>query len=313
MNLLQLITPINLAEEEERFFASATYHPQFRYEWDKDLIDQWLQKAPRYRYLVSAIIIQDYNQITFEAERLFFVPWTMNLLNLARREVLVCPLPKLVSVQEIQSVYTNIIKKFNLDYQVEIVDLNGFVGRPQPSKKRIIISSFAKPYFFTLEGSARHEFTHIFRYENGVYNGIKRSANYLPTEEGLASYTQDNWSGKVGPSKFQHAAEYAVTEVMRQGTLRDGVEYLISIGFPPKLAWQRASRHKFGFIDTTKPGDIMKPAMYFAYSQKISELSEDERIRLFVGKISIEELSHYPEYTGRWSKEEIRTFFFNDL
>ena len=83
----------------------------------------------------------------------------------------------------------------------------------------------------------------------------------------------------------------------------------MELGFSKELAWQRSVRHKFGFTDTKKPGDIMKPAMYFYHEQKIKALTDDERWRLFMGKIRIEELKDYPEYKGIVPLLKLKEFY----
>jgi hypothetical protein len=42
----------------------------------------------------------------------------------------------------------------------------------------------------------------------------------------------------------------------------------------------------------------MKPAMYYYWEQRVKSLTSEERLRLMVGKISLGELSEYPEYRG---------------
>ena len=79
---------------------------------------------------------------------------------------------------------------------------------------------------------------------------------------------------------------------------RKVAEFLRDLGFSQELAWSRAVRHKYGWVDTSKSGDIMKPAMYYYWLVKVSELSADERLRLMVGKISLKDLKNYPEYEG---------------
>jgi hypothetical protein len=310
MSLLKIITPLNLADEEERFFASASYQPKFLYSWEPAQIRDGIKRLSIYEKLVHAIINQDTAAITKEAEIFFVDEWNDSLLNEAQ-EVLKQPL-KVVStpsLKELVLCQEEALAKLQIDYDVVVSDQHGFVARPEHKNKRLVISKYATYHFFSMESSVRHDGVHIIRYLNGKHNQIKRSANYLPTEEGLASYMQDYGGSEPNNSLYQHAAEYVVTDVCRKGSLRDGVEYLISIGFPEKLAWQRAVRHKFGFVDTSRPGDIMKPAMYFANSQKIKALSDDEKMRLMVGKISIEELPAYPEYRGRFSQEELTEFF----
>jgi hypothetical protein len=311
MSLLRLITPENLAGEEEKFFASASYHPQFSYHWDQLELKSWTKRFPRYAKLVRAIINQDGNQITKEAAGLFDIPWNRQLLAQAQ-QVLLMPLAAVrqPTLEELVISQQEALKKLRIDYEVVVSDQRGFVARPEHKRQRLVISRYATYHYFSLESSVRHDGVHIIRYLNGEHNKIGRSLKYLPTEEGLAGYMQDYGGREPNNSLFQHAAEYAVTQVCRQGSLREGIDYLLSIGFPKNLAWQRAVRHKFGFVDTAKPGDIMKPAMYFAHSQKIKALSDDERWRLFVGKIAREDLEKYPDYSGRWSREKLREFFF---
>ncbi len=84
---------------------------------------------------------------------------------------------------------------------------------------------------------------------------------------------------------------------------------MCELGMSKDLAWKRSSRHKFGFVDTSQPGDILKPAMYYANEIKVAKLTTDEKLRLFVGKIALSELSGYPTYTGIWSAEKIIAYF----
>jgi len=151
--------------------------------------------------------------------------------------------------------------------------------------------------------------THILRYVNGKYNKISRSTNYLPTEEGLACFMQDTYGEFGGASLFQHAAEYTVTEIALKSSLRQMFDYLCDIGFTKELAWQRAIRHKFGFVDTSQPGDIMKPSMYFYTEQQLKKLTTEELLKLFVGKISLQEINNFQEYTGLIPQNKLLSFF----
>lgn len=310
MSLLKIITPINLAEEEEKFFRSSSYHPTFKYNWDLPEISEWLVKKPKYEALISAMINQDTEKITHNAEVMFESPWdesvyhqAVTTLEIKATDIAKPTLDELVKAQE------KWLHSFGIDYSVKVVDVHGFVARPIHKLKELQISRYVEFYFFSLESSIRHDAVHLIRYLNGLYNQIPRSTGYLPTEEGLATYMQDFGGLEPNNSAFQHAAEYTVTKVCRHGPLREAVDYLNSIGFPKKLAWQRAVRHKFGFVDSSKPGDIMKPAMYFAHSLKVKSLSPDEQLRLLVGKISLDDLSQHHHYLGRWSKEKLTELF----
>ena len=69
MSLIQKITPINLLEEKEKFFADETYNPQFIYE--EKVTDKTLYKhgypQPKYLDLAQEILDKTYHQNT-EAE-----------------------------------------------------------------------------------------------------------------------------------------------------------------------------------------------------------------------------------------------------
>ena len=141
-----------------------------------------------------------------------------------------------------------------------------------------------------------------------LHNNIKPSLNYLPTEEGLASWCQDNTNDDNGLA--QHAMEYIGTSIgLDGGSLRDIYECFRVYGASKELAWKRASRHKFGFIDTSLTGDIVKPAMYYANEIKIAKLSTEEKLRLFVGKISLNDLTDHQAFLGRWNTDQLVNYF----
>lgn len=310
MNLLKLITPINLQEEEVKFNDSKSYQPVFKYDWNRDEIDNWTLKSNKYLELSNAVLNQDLDAIMKQGELLFQVPWNETMLGSARDALkFVYPNVKKPSLNDLVVSQQEAMKSMGIDYQVEVIDAHGFVARPNHKEKKLQISKHVDYYYFSMESSVRHDLVHLIRYLNGKHNQIQRSEKYLPTEEGLAALMQDMGGKEVNNSRFQHAAEYTVTEVCRNGSLREAIEYLKSIGFPQKLAWQRAVRHKYGFMDTSCRGDIMKPAMYFAHSQKINDLSKEDRLKLFVGKIAIDDLSLYPEYRGIWSREKLSQVF----
>jgi hypothetical protein len=300
MNLVKLITPLNLAQEREKFLADDNYHPVFSYNW---------QKADNKPGLVAAILAQDIDAIHKYAS-LKFELTNWDYLPAARRLTMQTPepLPK-ESVQDFVDQFGSAFAELGLaGYSVEVVDAEGFNFRPAPRERKIYMSKHADFQFFDAAGEVRHELTHIIRYENGRYNQIKKSPHYLPTEEGLATLMQD--TGKHGKtSEFQHAAEYIASSIGLKGSLRDIYDYFLSIGFNKELAWQRASRHKFGFVNTKEPGDILKPTMYFANSLKIKQISDEQKLRLFVGKIALAEISNYPEYRGLIDVSKLVEFY----
>jgi hypothetical protein len=306
-NLIDLITPTNLDIEREKFFASSYYNPNFHYIWqDSDV-------SPEFEYyakqnLWEAIKNQDNDDIVRSASRLFEVQIDNESLIQAKK----IASTKGVVSQGDSTEYIRLLQE-GLDHfevnDIKIIESNlpGFNARPNHKDKTILVSKHAHFEYFSMEGGVRHELVHVLRHKNGHFNQIKRNDSYLPTEEGLASWCQDNTNDDNGAA--QHAIEYVGSSVGLSGSLRDIFNCMCDLGMSPDLAWKRASRHKFGFVDTALPGDILKPAMYYANEIKIDKLSTDEKLRLFVGKISITELPVNPIYRGIWEPDKVMHYF----
>lgn len=307
MNLLKVITPVNLQEERQKFFENFKYNPKFNYYWQKER-PKILPSSVKDDLIIS-IMDSDFEGIIRNAKLFFEI---QNFFYLDTAQLLVNNTPK-VKFHEGVDIFIESFKYATdfLDlgeYKIKVVDQFGFNFRPNIRKKEILMSKNANFQFFDAESEIAHELVHIIRYENGKYNNIKKSKNYLPTEEGLATLMQDRTTNGI-VSEFQHAAEYLASKIGLEGSLRDIFEYFMDIGFDEELAWQRATRHKFGFVDTSYPGDILKPAMYFANSQKIKHLDNIKILNLFIGKISVNDLDKYTNYTGRVDETKLKKFY----
>ena len=310
LNLLEAITPINLKEEKDKFFKNNfNYNPVFKYKWEEIQFDRNKYKNPFKQGLIYAVLDQNPNLIIENAKGYFGVN-TNQYLSKAQKIITDSSLEYLnQSVEDLALEFEKAFKYFDLyEYKVEIANLHGFNCRPKTARKVMQISKYANLDLASISGTIRHEMVHILRHENKLFNGLKKSADYLSTEEGLASFLQDRLSDS-GQSLFQHAAEYVASDVGLNGSFIDVFNYFVNIGFTKDLAWKRAIRHKFGFKDTSLPGDILKPAMYFYYENEIEKLTSDEILRLFVGKISITDLKDYPDYKGRFDQHKVLQFF----
>ncbi|HOZ03486.1 MAG TPA: hypothetical protein PKX78_03260 [Candidatus Woesebacteria bacterium] len=315
MNLVKYITPINLEEEQVKFFSSKAHNPQFRYCWQEPEALVWVEQHQEYQKLALALIEQNTGQIIAEAKKIFQTQLEPGVLHLANQTISHHP-RKLSSSSpaEFATKFTEVLSKLGLrHYVVEVVDQPGFFVRPLAHEHKIQISKHANWEYFSIDGEIKHELTHIVRYENGIFNNIPISPDYLPTEEGLATFCQDYWGDQGELAIFQHAAEYAVTEVALNSSLRAMVEFLIDHGFSPKLAYQRSVRHKFGFVDSSMPGDIIKPSMYFYHEQRIKKLTQDQIFRLFVGKISFEQIEDFPIYKGKISLDALNEIYLSKI
>lgn len=310
LSILDIITPVNLFQEEERFFSSSRYHPQLRYDWNQELLQAYLRVYPDQKYMVQAMITQDLDLLQHSFDRFFETRIDAPTLATAQSVLSSVPsTPYIASVESAARTFERAVEFLGLDYQIEVVPQKGFFFRPQHYERKLSISKYAVLKFLTPDGAAKHELTHLIRHVNTTHNEIEYSLRYMPTEEGLASFMQDEYGEYGEASLFQHAAEYVASSVGRNGSLRDVVEFFQSIGFNQTLAWQRAIRHKFGFVDTSLPGDIMKPAMYFYHEQKIKRLPEDMRWRLFIGKIALDETQSFSRYKGQLSADHLHEFY----
>ncbi|HRN86854.1 MAG TPA: hypothetical protein PK863_06055 [Candidatus Dojkabacteria bacterium] len=310
MNLLKFITPLNLHTEREKFLASDEYDPQFQYYWQNQDVEYTTQGDKL--NLMKSIKAQDIDSIHKYA-KLHFQMYDWEYVDLANQ--ILSRRPSKLEVRNtnyIQIEFERVFKLFGLyEYSFKTVDKHGFSFRPNCHKKTLEMSKYASFQFFSIESEVKHEITHILRYENGIYNNIPRSDYYLATEEGLATYLQDLVT-KDNYSLYQHSAEYMASKVGMNSSLREVYNYFISLGFEPELAWHRSSRHKFGFVDTSKPGDILKPAMYFAQSQNIAKLNQEEILKLFVGKISLKDSEKFDKYYGRFDYNDLKNYFFDN-
>lgn len=308
--IIDIITPTNIFQEKEKFFLSTRYNPQFTYNWDTKELETFVNTHPYYEKLVRCIMTQEISGIICEAEKVFETYIDSHLLKLANK--IIDKKPQIgntlhFSIEEITTTFQKALDMLDLSYKLEVTDKKGFNFRPNYQKKVVLMNEDISFQFLSLDGGIKHELTHVIRYENGKHNNIKKSKNYLPTEEGLATYIQDYYGENGEASLFQHAAEYCVTDIGLKNSLRVIYTYLCSIGFSEELAWQRAIRHKFGFVDTSLPGDIMKPSMYFYTEQKIKNLSQEDLLKLFIGKISLQDLQKIGIYRGKISNFTIFT------
>lgn len=312
MNLLEFLKPTNNEAEQEKFFSSTTYNPQFTYNWDKVQIDEWLSATSQKKYipLVHAILDQDHDHIVQEAKKIFATDIEQSLLEEARKIILK---PRLElqkqSIDDLVELYKSAFQYFGIPYTVILSDERGFAARPSHSNKTLVINKRLSLKYDSCAGLTRHELVHIIRAINSEGNGIEKSDQYLPTEEGMACYLQNYRGSEENYSIYQHASRYVVTKIALEGSFRDIVEYLQENGFEKTLAYRRAVRHKLGFVDTAKPGDIMKSSMYFYNLNKVKQLSNLEILRLFTGKIAIEDLHTYPTYEGKIEVEKIKKYF----
>lgn len=322
LNYLIYTTPLNIAEEKEKFFTSVTYNPQFRYvKADKRFLEQIIQdleardKKNTKNYFKAKLffsILHDENEeITRWAKRLFNKRLTSELHDEALQYIQSydTSFSNKETVRELADLFEKTIEYFQIPYKIVIEDKHGFNCRPVHSKRKLYISKYANLEYFPAEGVVKHEICHIIRGYNQLFCNLPRLNFYLRTEEGLACYLQDFTTKHGRRSLYQHSVEYLATEVALRGSFRDIYRFMIDMGFNKELAWNRAIRHKFGFSDTKKSGDLMKPSMYFTNEMKVKSFSHKELLKLLSGKISYSQLPLVNDYNGKVQKAKIQEYF----
>lgn len=312
MNFLSLFTPTNISIEKEKFFTSNSYNPVFTYDREVKELTEYLNKHESKKVFVKALESENSERITSMA-KVYFQTEIDEVTLESANEILKKGFSKLDSVENADEKVKMELEKalnfFGIEYKVNIVDRTGFNVRPSHLNKAISVSKHIQLGLFSVETTVKHEIVHIIRYVNKEFNNIKRSNGFLGAEEGLASFIGDYKSKNGTNSLFHHAAEYKASEIGLKGSLRYIYNFFISLGYPQDFSWQRAIRHKYGFTDTSEPGDIMKPAMYFYFENKIKDLKKDEIIKLFSAKLSLEALSSVKEYSGLVPKSKLVEYF----
>lgn len=309
MIYLKLTTPTNIGEEREKFFAQPNYSPQLKYNWSPEDIAAYESKEPRLSGLIDALVRQDTQAIEQEAASYFDIAFRHKDVKMAETYTAKPPAAgKPANADDYAKVLSQKIDELGLGYSVEIVDRHGFQCRPDHKAKTMRISKYLHLQFHTAEGVANHEIIHAIRAVNGRYNGIKPQPGYLPTEEGLAALVQDSFFTTLTGSGFQHALEYRAAQLSKSAGFKEVYQFLRDHGCDAETAWLRGIRQKFGLCDTSRPGGLMKAAMYFYHEQLLLELPHESLVRLFVGKIPLSQLESYPQYTGTSPREKLEAF-----
>lgn len=148
MPYLKLITPTNIAEEKEKFFAHPDYSPQFEYAWDDNLIAKCRAADPRLGALADALVTQQKELIEPAAQRYLDVEYRPEDLALARKLVREVPVESNGTADELAAVMVAKLREFEIDYKVEIIDKHGFQCRPVHETRTLRLSKYLHLQFY---------------------------------------------------------------------------------------------------------------------------------------------------------------------
>ena len=311
---LSLFTPTNLTAEKELFFAQEGYNPQFTYKntdfpikaFRKDL-EQYLQQTQsadarinelvqeRVRELFLWLDLHDAkgtDDFSTIAVKLYGKPShrllqaANDFLGQSQREE--TP-QRTLGPEAIVAPLQQAIKERGLDLDVVIVD--GLATRIHYVRgKELRINKDATFAPEDIEKLIIHEVqTHAVRYQNGLSQDddifATGTAHFLETEEGLATYNEDEAGVLPSRVKRNHAARVLAVNKALHASFRETYD-LIEPFVGSEKAFEICVQVKRGLADTSKPGAFTKSYVYFSGWQKIRALPPEDLPYLYVGKVS---------------------------
>jgi alpha-L-glutamate ligase-like protein len=205
---------------------------------------------------------------------------------------------KTLNAKDLKVRLLTVFKEYSLDkWSVFFRKGNASDVSVDGGRKLFFINEFAKFSERDVEKIIVHEVnTHVFRSENASsqpYSILWGTADYLRTEEGLATYNEmingyDNLDRFYYPMIYALAAKKALTS-----SFVDVFNYLKNIGLDDNLAWKSCVRVKRGLWDTSQKGAFTKDVLYLEGFLEIQEFVEEggDLRDLYLGKISLADLS----------------------
>lgn len=280
MSLITRITPINLMEEREKFFADENYNPQFKYQEsfsDKVLI-QYGQPNFQTADLAQTIIDQAYYQKT-----------ETDLRKLRGVKV---------TQQQVENKITKFLAMHGLTEKFKTVWSSSFVARTTITSNTIKLRLPADFHQLDLLSMLYHEIgTHALRgvnYKQQPWFKKKKEygfKDYLKTEEGLASLHS------LLPQNFhlayQPALHYAATKYAQDHSFVELWNFLAPYFDDSDRRWIFAVRKKRGLTDTSQPGGFTKDLLYFSGMIEVwryLKKNDFDLTQLYLGKIALEDV-----------------------
>lgn len=332
IHLLNHLKPINLEEEENKTSKDSQYNPQFIYKPlsfdaeeslnslerltfpDSIMGTLWKKKADEIRRkinLLKAIGTPEFTQRSIElygnpdsllVEEAYSYVKTMPK-TFPEEGVIINAIQAKAKFEEALSKYG--LKQWSVSIQKELIS-DVIAGK----EKNILIREDAVFSSQRIKGTIAHEIeTHVLTSVNGKaqpYKIFQRGlADYLLTEEGLATYNQN----KIQPYPIQKtywpASSVIGVATSLNGSFVNTVNTLIKLGFSHSRAQRVALKTKRGLTDTSKAGGFTREIVYFKGHKMILSFIENggDLRDLYYGKINLKDLpliKKIPELKQPW-------------
>jgi len=250
MSLLKKLTPINLLEEKEKFFADTSYNPQFIYEEDIDESELYKYGLPKKDILEKATEIIEKTQKDYTDEQ---------IQNADGPEL---------SQNTIIERINQFLHMHDIDNRYNIQLSNSYIARASINLNTIKLRLPINFRERDLTGMIYHELgTHALRqinYENQPWYKNKKKygfQEYLITEEGLA--VLHSLIPKTLKLAYRPARYYIASHFAQQYSFSEMFEKLDKLISDKEKRWTTVLRQKRGINDTSQPGGFTKDIVYF--------------------------------------------------
>lgn len=279
MSLISRLTPTNLLEEKEKFFADHTYNPQFKYAETFTSEELYKYGLPKPELVEKAKGILD--QV--------FSQYTENELERSHGSE--------INQTEVTQKINIFLKAHNLEKLYSITYSSSFIARASVTANTIKLRTPVKFRENDLLGMIYHELgTHALRqinYEQQPWYKKKKKfgfGHYLITEEGLAVIHS------LIPHKIKYAYKparyYLAAHLAQSHGFAELYSKLTPIIIDPEKRWTATLRQKRGLEDTSIPGGFTKDLVYFQGLVEMYHWLSSNNFRLeelYFGKIAKED------------------------
>ncbi len=276
MSLVKDLTPINLQQEKEKFFADFSYNPHFEYQ--KLIIRNQLTKysLPKPKYLKLAQKILD---------RTFHNRTEKYIRNLEGPKITLKEAKKTTQQYLAENKLTDIIEAA---WSQKFLSRAGFYKNQL--KFHIPLNYRRQEFLATLD----HEVgTHALRRINYVkqpfFNKKKKYgfSEYMFTEEGLASL--HSLMKKNFKFDYVGALNYLGVKIAQKSSFAQTFTFFNKYLQDKSRCWKLTVKHKKGLYDTSKPGGFTKDLVYFEGLIQIGNYLKNNNYdpsNLYIGKIA---------------------------
>ncbi len=328
--LLKYLKPVNLPEERLRLESDRGYSPHFLYpplpsdldETERRLIALQTDDSPlgillgkKKRELLMRLTLfrarGDAEKFTQASQALFGAP-RLEIHTAATRflkERTACDLPPpekdMLTAEQAAERFEAELSRYGLhDWQVVV--RAALVANCAVGWKRLFVRQGATFSAEHVESLIAHEIeTHILTAENGSHQPFdlfrRGFANYLDTQEGLATYNQNRHLSPFHEKRYAPAQGVLAIAYALEHSFTDTRRHLEEdLGYTPAKALTKVVELKRGLADTSEPGCFTKGLVYYRGLRAIEQFVAQggDLKRLYIGKVALEDLEIAEQVDG---------------